>query len=427
MSGVTRLYSQYQIPKFVKVKQYFPHDELSEDEIRKVIEENFNRPEIGGKIKPGMRICITGGSRGISNILLIDQEIVKQVKKRGGVPFMVPAMGSHGGATADGQVKILESFGITEETLGCPIVSSMETEVIDTVEAAGRTIDVNIDKNALRSDGIIVMNRIKAHTGFKGKYESGLMKMMTIGLGKQKGAAIAHGGGDDNIPDTLYAVGTSMIKNAPIIMGIGLMENAFDMTYKLAFLTPEDIPEKEPVLLEEAKAAMAKIFLNYVDVIILEKIGKNYSGGGMDPNVVGRSRLPIGIGSERMGIFDLSDESHGNATGMGRADVITHKMFERISFDDTYANAITDHDSSVYKIPLVIDNEKEVIQCSMAICLNMDVNNPRILILKNSLDVESMLISEALIPEAEKQDRLMIEGQPFELEFDDLGMLKTEF
>lgn len=424
MSGITHLVEQMKIPRFVRVKQYFPHNELSEQDIISLIAENFSKPEIKDKIKPGQRICITSGSRGVSNIALITKEIVKQVKALGAEPFIIPAMGSHGGATAEGQRGILTSYGITEETMGCPIISSMETVKIGHADEID--VDVQIDKNAYEADGIIVLNRIKAHTGFKGKYESGLMKMMTVGLGKQAGAYVAHSAGDDAMPERLFTIGSEIIRKSNVILGVGLMENAFDKTYKIAFLQPEEIPVKEPELLNEAKAAMGKIFLDACDVLILEKIGKNYSGGGMDPNVVGRSRLPIGIKSERMGIFELSEESHGNATGMGRADVGTMKFFHQISFDDTYPNAITDHDSSVYKIPLIAENEKECIQTSMAICLNMDVNNPRIIILKNSLEIEDMLISEALIPEAKTREQLTITSEPFELEFDSEGNLATQ-
>ncbi len=424
MSGITHLVEQMKIPRFVRVKQYFPHNELSEEDIISLISENFAKPEFKDKIKPGQRICITSGSRGVSNIVVITREIVKQVKALGAEPFIIPAMGSHGGATAEGQRGILTGYGITEETMGCPIISSMETVKIGHADEID--VDVQIDKNAYEADGIIVVNRIKAHTGFKGKYESGLMKMMTVGLGKQAGAYVAHSAGDDAMPERLFSIGSEIIRKANIIMGVGLMENAFDKTYKIAFLQPEEIPEKEPELLNEAKAAMGKIFLDACDVLILEKIGKNYSGGGMDPNVVGRSRLPIGIKSERMGIFELSEESHGNATGMGRADVGTMKFFHQISFDDTYPNAVTDHDSSVYKIPLIAENEKECIQTSMAICLNMDVNNPRIIILKNSLEIEDMLISEALIPEAKTREQLTITSEPFELEFNSEGNLVTQ-
>ena len=304
MSGITHLVENEKIPRFVRVKQYFPHNELSEEEIKDVIAENFSKKEFKDKIKAGQRICITSGSRGVSNIVVITKAVVDEVKKLGAEPFVIPAMGSHGGATAQGQKGILEGYGITEETVGCPIISSMETVKIGRAEEID--VDVQIDKNAYEADGIIVINRIKAHTGFKGKYESGLMKMMTVGLGKQAGAYVAHSAGDDAMPERLFYIGSEIIKKANILMGIGLMENAFDKTYKIAFLQPNDIPSEEPALLNEAKAAMGKIFLEGCDVLILEKIGKNYSGGGMDPNVVGRSRLPIGLNRKGWEFLNLA-------------------------------------------------------------------------------------------------------------------------
>ena len=425
MSTVTPLISNQKIPKFVRVKQYFEHNELSEAEVVDIIRNNFSKPEFCRLIKPGMRVCITAGSRGLSNIVIATKTVVECVKELGGSPFIIPAMGSHGGATAEGQLGILKSYDITEENMGCPIISSMETVKIG--HAPEIDEDVQIDKNAYGADGIIVMNRIKPHTGFKGRYESGLMKMMTIGLGKQAGAYVAHSQGNEHMPERIFSIGSEIIRKAPILMGIGLMENAFDKTYRIEFVEAEKIPEKEPELLNDAKAHMGRIYLDACDVIILEKIGKNYSGGGMDPNVVGRSELPIGIKSERMGIWGLSEESHGNATGMGRADVATMDFFKQVSFNDTYPNAVTDHNSSCYKLPLIMDNEKECLQACMAICLKMDPENPRIIILKNSLEIESMLISEALIPEARKHPELIIETESFELEFDENGRLYTKY
>lgn len=331
-------------------------------------------------------------------------------------------MGSHGGATAEGQVDILKSYGITEESIGCPILSSMETVEISNVEG----MPVHIDKNAYEADGIIIVNRIKAHTGFKGVYESGLMKMMTIGLGKQRGTYIAHAEGDDAMPERISLIGREIIKHTNIVMGVGLLENAFDKTFDIAMLPSNEIPNKELKLLLKAKDAMGKIFLDSCDVLILQKIGKNYSGGGMDTNVVGRSRLPIGIKSDKMGFFDLSDESHGNATGMGRADVSTKRFFNKVSFDATYPNAITDHDSSVFKIPVIVDNEEEVIKTCMAISLVIDFNNPRVIMLKNSLELEDILISEAMIPEAESREALTIVGEPFYIEFNEEGNMLTQ-
>jgi hypothetical protein len=422
MSGVTKLVNHVKLPRFVRIKQHFPHNELSEEQIIKLMADGFLKPGIEGKIKKGQRICITAGSRGVSNIAIITREFVKQVKALGAKPFIIPAMGSHGGATAEGQLGILTSYGITEETMGCPILSSMETVKISQVEG----MEVHLDKYACEADGIIVINRIKAHTGFKGKYESGLAKMMTIGLGKQHGAYIAHADGDDAMPGRIFLIGTEMIKLSKILMGVGLLENAYDKTSEIAFLPTEDILTEEPKLLIKARESMGKIFFKACDILILEKIGKNYSGGGMDPNVVGRSRLPIGIQSERMGILDLSDESHGNATGMGRADVATKRFFSKISFDDTYPNAITDHDSSVYKIPLIVDSDEEVMQTAMAISLRVDYDKPRIVMLKNSLEIEDILVSEAMIPEAEGREEVTIVGEPFLLEFDEDGNMLTK-
>lgn len=422
MSGIAPLVAHAALPRFVRVKQYFPHTELTEEQITQLISYNFCRPEFKERIKPGMRICITAGSRGLSNIVLVLREVVRNVKALGAEPFIIPAMGSHGGATAEGQRGILTGYNITEETMGCPILATMETVTVG--ETHG--IEVRLDKYADEAVGIIVVNRIKAHTGFKGKYESGLMKMMTIGLGKQKGAYIAHSAGNDNMPERIFYIGSEMVKRRNIIMGVGLMENAFDRTYKIAFVPGERIPDEEPALLEEAKAAMGRIFLDSCDVLVLQQIGKNFSGGGMDPNVVGRSHLPIGIHSERMAIFGLSEESHGNATGMGRADVGTMKLFRQISFNDTYPNAVTDHDSSVYKIPIIADNEREAVQTAMAICLNIDFERPRIIMLKNSLEIEDILVSEALIPDVLKRQELTIVGEPFYLEFDENGDMLTK-
>ena len=421
MDFIAQTLLKVELPRIIKIREHFCTTQI--EDVASLIRDDVSKLPSYQMICPGQRIAITAGSRGIDRLPLVLRTLVEMIKAKDAEPFLVPAMGSHGGATAEGQVALLSELGITSETIGAPIFSSMEVVQIGNIED-GRP--VYIDRYAHEADGIILVNRIKAHTGFRGEYESGLMKMMTIGLGKQKGAYVAHSAGDDNMPERLFKIGSSMIAHAPIILGVGLLENAFDKTYKIAVLKSEEIPEKEPALLDEAKAAMGKIFLDACDVLILEKIGKNYSGGGMDPNVVGRSRLPIGIKSERMGIFGLSEESHGNATGMGRADVGTMNFFHQISFDDTYPNAVTDHDSSVYKIPLIVDNDKECIKTSMAICLNMDPEHPRIIILKNSLEIEDILISEALIPEAKTKEQLTITSEPFELEFDAEGNMLTQ-
>lgn len=426
MSGITELVAHTKIPRFVRVYQDFPHNGLRQAQIAEILEKGFAAPEIRERIKPGMRICITCGSRGVSNYLFVVKYLADKLKEMGAKPFLIPAMGSHGGAVAEGQVEILRALGITEEAVGCPILSSMETVVIGHAE----DFDVRIDKNAAEADGIVVLNRVKAHTSFQGPYESGLMKMMTIGMGKQRGAYICHSKGDDFMSHRISLIGNEVIKKANVVAGVALLENAFDDTYKVVVLPAEQIPAAEPKLLEEAKAAMGRIRFPSCDILMVQKIGKNYSGSGADPNIVGRCgnlKLKMGIDSKVMIVSELSDESDGNATGMGRFDIGTRKFFEKVSFDHTYPNAITDQSFAAYKVPMIVDSDEESLHTGIAVALGIDQQRPRIVIVKNSLEVESILASESMIPEVEQTPGMRVEGEPFELTFDKTGNLLTEY
>lgn len=426
MSGITELVAHTKIPRFVRVYQDFPHNGLGQAQIAEILEKGFAAPEIRERIKPGMRICITCGSRGVSNYLFVVKYLADKLKEMGAKPFLIPAMGSHGGAVAEGQVEILRALGITEEAVGCPILSSMETVVIGHAE----DFDVHIDKNAAEADGIVVLNRVKAHTSFQGPYESGLMKMMTIGMGKQRGAYICHSKGDDFMSHRISLIGNEVIKKANVVAGVALLENAFDDTYKVVVLPAEQIPAAEPKLLEEAKAAMGRIRFPSCDILMVQKIGKNYSGSGADPNIVGRCgnlKLKMGIDSKVMIVSELSDESDGNATGMGRFDIGTRKFFEKVSFDHTYPNAITDQSFAAYKVPMIVDSDEESLHTGIAVALGIDQQRPRIVIVKNSLEVESILASESMIPEVEQTPGMRVEGEPFELTFDKTGNLLTEY
>lgn len=423
MSTSTKLISHIKLPRFVRAEQIFPHSELSDEEVAESFKSQID--VLKGRIKEGQRICITAGSRGIDHMPMMLRSIAEWAKSQGASPFIVPAMGSHGGAVAEGQTALLKSLGITEETMGCPILSSMETVHIDTVDG----LEVHIDKNAYEADGIILCNRVKAHTSFNGDFESGLMKIIAIGLGKQHGAYTCHAKGDDYMPSRIAAIGKSAIKNTNIIGGVALCENAFDKTFKLAVIPAENIETEEPKLLKEAKAAMGRLYFDDCDVLVVRAIGKNYTGAGMDPNVVGRCvnpKLKMGITSQRLCILDISDESHGNATGMGRADLAPKRFFEKISMDDTYPNGITSYNTSAYKIPVIMDNDKEVMQAAVASSLDIDYENPRMIIIDNSLEIEQILISEAMLKEAEGIDKLKLVSEPFELSFNENGDLLTK-
>ncbi len=424
MSGITKLVDHIRLPRFVRAHQYFIHNEITREQIAALIKKGFLTPEIKGWIRPGQRICITCGSRGISDMPFVVKTLAEHVRTMGASPFLIPAMGSHGGATAEGQKNVLATLGITEEAMGCPILSSMDTVEIGQAE----DFAVHIDKNACEADGIIVVNRVKAHTSFEGPYESGLMKMMSIGLGKQYGAHICHSKGDDYMSHRIGLIGREIIARANVIMGVALIENSFDKTCDVAVLEAEKIPEEEPRLLARAKGEMGRLWLPSCDVLIVRTIGKNFSGAGMDPHVTGRCanpKLRMGIDAQRIGILDLSDESHGNATGMGRADLATRRFFHKISFDETYPNFITGYSPAGYQIPIIVDHDEEVMKTAVACALDIDYQNPRIILINNSLEIENILISEAMIPEAEKIPQISIAGAPFRLEFDACGTLLT--
>ena len=344
----------------------------------------------------------------------------------GAHPFLAPTMGSHGGAKAQGQRAILESLGITEESMGCPILSSMETVEIDRIEE----LSVQIDKNAYEADGIIVLNRVKAHTSFMGPYESGLMKMMTIGLGKQHGAYICHAKGDDFMSSRIALIGNSVIRHANVLFGVALMENAYERTCRVEVVPAERIPEEEPKLLAEAKAAMGRLRLDTCDVLNVRELGKNFSGAGMDPNVTGRCvnpKLHMGVEAQRIGILDISEESHGNATGMAARIWRPAGSLKKSVLKTPTPNFVTSYSPSAFMMPIILDNDEEVLKTAVASCLDINYENPRIILIKNSLEIEDILISEVMIEEAQGVPQLAVEGEPFSLLFDGEGNLKTVF
>ena len=413
--------SNVDLPRFVRVRQKFSREHLTTTEIIDRLREDFFllRP-----VQEGQRICITCGSRGISNLCLVMETIVSLVYACGGKPFIVPAMGSHGGSTAEGQRSILESLGITENSMGCPILSSMETVKI--AETDG--LPVYIDRNAAEADGIIVVNRVKMHTSFRGIVESGLLKMMAVGLGKQTGADIVHAGGENDLERRILRIGSTVLSNSNVVLGIALLENAFDQTFEIRTFPNNRILKEEPSLLLQAKERMGKIFIKECDILIVRKIGKNYSGAGADPNIVGRCANPNlkgGIKCKRMAFFDLSDESHGNATGIGRADIVSRKLYEKMVFEETYPNFLACNTPDTFKIPVVFDNDKAVLQAAILTCVGIDRKRPRILMIEDSLEIEYLLASEAMIPEIEQNEHMEIVSSCFSAEFDAQGGLLT--
>lgn len=370
-----------------------------------------------------MRIAITAGSRGIANVALITKSIADFVKAQGARPFVVPAMGSHGGATAEGQLAILAGYGITQNYVGCPILSSMEVKKVGMNEEGG---DVYIDRYAAEADGIIVSCRIKPHTAFRGPYESGIMKMMAIGLGKQYGAEVCHEAGFKNMAKNVPLFGKAILKHTPILFGLAVIENAFDETVKIVAVPAEEVEEKEPSLLKEAFTYMPRILVDTCDVLVVDRIGKNFSGDGMDPNITGTFCTPYatgGINAQRVAVLDLSHETHGNAIGLGYASATTTRVFRQLDFSSMYPNAITCTVLGGVRIPIVMESDRECIQCCVRTCNEIDKSRPRIVRIANSLHIEHILLSEAYWDEVKDIAGLTVESEPEAWPFDANGDL----
>ena len=417
MDIFNKLLGDVPIPRFVKARQNFPRPKI--EDIEGALDKELKEKKLLNNIKPGERIAITAGSRGVANIARIIKEVVRLVKEAQGEPFIVPAMGSHGGAAAEGQIKVLHGMGITEEFCGAPIFSSMEVVCIGESENG---LPVYIDKYANEADGIIVMNRIKPHVGFRGPIESGVTKMLTIGLGKQKGAEVCHSRGFGEMAVNVPAIAKVIIEKKNIVAAIGLLENAYDETYKIVAMNKNELLDMEPALQQEAKDMLAKIYFNKFDVLILDEIGKNITGTGMDTNIIGRYHTPYASGGPditKLLVLDLTKESHGNGNGIGLADFTTRRFYEKMKFDQTYPNSITSTVQITIKLPMILDTDKLAIQGAIKTSNLRDYNDAKIVRIKNTLELEYIYFSESLLEEAKASPYLEILSEPEYFDFND--------
>ncbi len=420
---VSAMVADVPIPRVFRVKQKFSGPEICEEHIADVLKQQLVTPE-QYEIREGMRIAIAVGSRGICNLPLIVRTVVEDLKQKGAQPFIVPSMGSHGGATAEGQKQVLSSLGLTEETAGCPILSSMETVCVGLNEAGKETL---LDRNAAEADGIVLIARIKPHTAFRGTYESGMMKMMAIGLAKQKGAERTHNEGVGNLARNVYLNGKSVLQHCNVLYAVAIVENAFDRTGLLQVVPGGRIEETEPGLLRQAFAYMPGILTGDCDVLVVDRVGKNISGEGMDPNISGRFILPEyaqgGIHAQKVAILSLTEETHGNCHGICNADVISQEVFNQADFEAFYINSITSTVLPLAKIPMVMAGHKECIQVCLRSLTGTDKEHPRLVRIEDTLHLEHLLLSEAYYEMAGKDPRLEIESDLFEMQFDEAGNL----
>jgi len=381
-------------------------------------------------IARGDTVAITAGSRGIANLAVVLGEIVGELKKIGAKPFIIPAMGSHGGATAEGQKKILEHYGITKKTMGVPVKSSLSVVQVGTTTDG---IPVYLDRNASKADHIVVVNRVKPHTDFKGKFESGLMKMMCIGLGKQKGADHYH---NVIVRRGHYAVFLSVareiLKRCPIAFGVALVENQRDETQVIRAIPAAEIEATEYQLLKTAKRLFPRIPLDPIDLLIVDQMGKEISGTGMDQNVIGRSVIPYHRPSvkndiQRIFVRDLTANSEGNATAIGNADFTTKRLVQKIDHRATYMNAVTSSCPEAVRIPPYYDSDREAIDTALKTIGPVESHNAAIVHILDTLRLEEMYVSEGMLPKVEKRKDLSVIGPPRPIKFDAKGNLVSNF
>lgn len=407
-------------PKMYPLCQVFEAPRLND--IQMAVTKELESIDIGKKIKPGTRIGITAGSRGIAGIDKILKQIVAILKEHGADPFLFPAMGSHGGGTAEGQTKILESLNITETTMGAPILSSMDVTQIG-VSSTG--FPVLVDSHAAKADGIVVVNRIKPHTEFEGPIESGLMKMMAIGMGKHKGCLQVHKqtvnyGYSKVIPE----IGSIILEKLPILCGLGIVENLYDETALIKAVIPKTFRKQEEGLLEQAKQLMARLPFDEIDILILDEMGKNISGTGMDTNVVGRIMF---IGEEepkkpaitRIVVLNLTPESHGNAIGLGLADYTTRSLVDSLDLDAMATNAIAAMTPEKSRIPIALKTDKSAIDAAFNTIGDVDPENARVVHIKNTLELKEIHISSTLKDEIQNRPGLALEQTLGRLSFDE--------
>ncbi len=380
------------------------------------------------RLKPGARVAVGVGSRGISNIFAIVQTTVDVLKEMGYQPFVVAAMGSHGGATPAGQRELLAEYGITEAALGVEVCTEMETTCLG-MNSWGEP--VYWDRRAASADGVVLVARVKPHTDFRGRFESGLVKMAVIGLGKRDGAAQHHRWGYRGLRDMMPETMKVILEKTRLVGGLAILENAAEQTARLQFVDREDIVDVEPGLLEEARQLMGRLPFDQLDILIIGEIGKNYSGAGIDPNVIGRLMVETAPEFEtpkitRIAALDLSPESHGNGTGCGLADICTTRLLRAIDPVPFRMNNLTACFLRRSQLPFDFETDRECIEQCFRTCWQPSRDKVRMALIPNSLEVAELWVTPPLLEEAKNHPHLAIETELMELPFDATGNLIQE-
>jgi len=421
MGILQELLQDIPVPKMVKVKQEF--DDAQVDDLGATLFAELDTEQIKKMVKPGMEIAVAVGSRGLDRLVETTAVTVKFLQDLGAKPFIVPCMGSHGGATDEGQKAVLEHLGVTEESVNAQIRSSME---VIKLGALPNGLPVYIDKIASQADGIVVINRVKPHTAFRGPVESGIMKMISIGLGKQKGAEACHQLGFKHMAEHVPAMANMIMEKMPILFAVATVENPFDKVATIEVLAPEVIEEREIELQKLSKEQLPKLFFDQIDVLIIDEIGKNISGDGMDPNITGRYPTPYAYGGpdvNKMVVLDLTPETEGNANGVGTADFTTQRLVDKMDREATYANGLTSTVVGPTHISTTLMNDQQAIQAAIKTCNILDFTKVKMVRITNTLEIGEIEVSEAFLDHVKENANLEKVSEAFDLVFDEKGNL----
>jgi hypothetical protein len=415
------------LPKMHRIRQKLNPPVVAD--VAAAVRAEIDGLRLGDRVKPGARVAVTGGSRGVANIATILKTTCECLTALGAKPFIVPAMGSHGGATAEGQLKVLARYGVTPDSMGVPILSCMETVEIGRMSWG---LPVLVDRNACEADQIVLVNRVKPHTNFRAHVESGLMKMLVIGLGKHQGALLAHRAAVDVGLDRMVPeVARYSLSKLPVLFGLGTVENVRHQTARVKAMLPERLEETEAQLLQEAWTLLGRIPFEFLHLLIVDELGKEISGTGMDPNVLGRlyfapNEEPKSPRYIRILVRDLTEKTAGNAVGMGLADFSTRRLANKINFQYTYTNALTGLSPMRSKMPIIFETDKEAIEGALKTIGLTEPPDAKVARIKNTLDLESLYVSDALLPEVRERPELEILSGPHPLEFTAQGDLADD-
>jgi hypothetical protein len=413
-----------QFPRMLAMGQTYPPSPKLD--FYRSIEQQFAQKGLRDKIKPGMKIALGVGSRGITNLKEIAQAALRVLVEAGASPFIIPAMGSHGGATPEGQLEVLASYGITAESMGVPIEAAME---VKTIGLSSQGLDVVQSVPAFAADGIVVLNRVKPHTDFRGDLGSGIQKMLVIGFGKQVGASNAHRAAAHlGYEVVLREFAKVILGVAPVLCGIALLEDQHHQTAEIAVLPPGEIVVEEDRLFKKAQALLARLPFDDIDLLVIDRIGKNISGAGMDTNVIGRdihgyiSNLhgdgPITPRVARIFVRDLTPESSGNGVGIGMADFTTARLVKSLNLKYTYMNGLTSLGLQPAKIPIYFDTDREAIEAALASLAVPDIGTARVVRITDTLNLARFQMSESCLSVLNGHSGVTALGVPQAMEFD---------